>query len=143
MRNPGIFYPVLAMACWTFLVLMLIPVVRVRASLRREIGPDDFKLGESASVPPYVSLPNRNFMNLLELPTLFYVVCMLLYITAGVSSLAIALAWAYVATRVLHSAIHISYNKVLHRLAVFSLSNVVLGVLWVLAAVHLLTNAQS
>jgi hypothetical protein len=143
MRNLGIFYPVLALALWTFVVLMLIPLVRVRASLRREIGPDDFRLGESASVPAYVSLPNRNDMNLLELPTLFYVVCVLLYITAGVSSLAIGLAWAYMALRVAHSLVHVSYNNVLHRLTVFSLSNVALGILWVLAAVHLLSNAQS
>jgi hypothetical protein len=76
-------------------------------------------------------------------PTIFYVVCVLLYVTAGVSSLAVGLAWAYVALRVVHSLVHVSYNNVLHRLTVFSLSNVALGILWVLAAVHLLSNAQS
>ena len=131
-------YPMLALAAWTFLVLMLIPLVRVRAARRKQIVPDDFKLGESASVPQYVRIPNRNYMNLLELPLLFYVVCLLLYVTAGVSSLAVDLAWAYVALRVVHSLIHLSYNRVLHRLAAFALSNVALVTLWVLAAVHLL-----
>jgi hypothetical protein len=37
-------------------------------------------------VPPAVSIPNRNYMNLLELPMLFYVVCIVLYVTAGAST---------------------------------------------------------
>jgi hypothetical protein len=136
MRDPAILYPLLALAGWTGLVLMLIPVVRVRAGRRKEIVADDFKYGESPSVPPHVSLPNRNLMNLLELPMLFYVVCLMLYVTAGVSSRAVILAWAYVALRIVHSAIHLSYNRVLHRLAAFALSNAVLAALWILAGVH-------
>jgi len=49
---------------------------------------------------------------------------------------AVAVAWGYVALRIVHSAIHLSYNQVLHRLAVFALSNVLLGALWVIAALH-------
>lgn len=141
MRNPAMLYPVLALAAWTFLVLMLIPLVRVRAARRKQIVPDDFKFGESASVPHYVSIPNRNYMNLLELPLLFYVVCLLLYVTAAASSSAVDLAWAYVALRVVHSLIHLSYNRVLHRLAAFALSNVALVTLWMLAARHLMSQA--
>jgi hypothetical protein len=140
MRALGILYPMFVLAAWTLVVLLLIPVVRVRAGLRREIVPDDFKYGESASVPSYVSIPNRNFMNLLELPMLFYVVCLRLYITAGASSLAVGVAWLYVALRILHSAIHLSYNHVIHRLTVFALSNAALVALWVLAGAHLASN---
>lgn len=137
MRNPAILFPMFALAAWTFVVLMLIPLVRVRAARRREIVVDDFKYGESATVPPAVSIPNRNYMNLLELPTLFYVVCIVLYVTAGTSTATIALAWAFVVLRIAHSAIHLSYNHVLHRLAAFSAANVVLVFLWVGAALHL------
>ncbi len=137
MQNPAILYPVFALAAWTFLVLLLIPFYRVRAGLRREIKSDDFKYGESATVPPYVSIPNRNYMNLLELPMLFYVVCVLLYVTAGGSSIAIKLAWAYVALRIIHSIIHLSYNKVMHRLTAFAASNFVLIALWILAGMHI------
>ena len=51
--------------------------------------------------------------------------------------MAVALAWAYVALRIVHSAIHLSYNRVVHRLAVFALSNAVLGMLWFVAAAHI------
>jgi len=135
-RNLNIIYPLFALAAWTFVVLLLIPFVRVRSVRRREVGPNDFKYGESPAVPPSVSIPNRNYMNLLELPMLFYVVGMVLYVTAGTSRLAVVVAWVYVALRVIHSLIHLSYNRVIHRLSVFALSNAALVSLWVMAAVH-------
>jgi hypothetical protein len=141
MRNPALLYPMFALACWTLVVLLLIPLVRVRSALRRETSADDFKLGESAAVPPYVSIPNRNYMNLLELQMLFYVVCLLLYVTGSASSLTISLAWAYVVLRVVHSAIHLTYNSVMHRLAAFTLGNFALVFLWLSAATHLAANA--
>jgi len=137
MRNPAILLPMFALAAWTLLVLVLIPLVRARAARRREIVIDDFRYGESANVPAAVSIPNRNYMNLLELPMLFYIVGILLYVTGGASYVTIALAWAYVVLRVVHSLIHLTYNKVLHRLTAFTLSNVVLVVLWVFAGSHL------
>ena len=141
MRNPAVFYPMFALAAWTLLVLLLIPFARARSARRREIVIDDFKYGESPAVPGAVSIPNRNYMNLLELPVLFYVVCLVLYVTGGASSPAIAVAWTYVALRVVHSAIHLSYNHVVHRLTAFALSNVALVLLWVIAGTHLAATA--
>ena len=142
MRSLAILYPVFALAAWTMAVLMLVPFVRVRSVMRREIGPNDFTHGESPRVPGHVAIPNRNYMNLLELPLLFYVVCVVLLVTAGSSHLAVALAWVYVALRVVHSLIHLTYNRVVHRLAAFALSNLALIGLWVLAAVHVVSNAK-
>ena len=79
-------------------------------------------------------------MNLLELPMLFYVVCLVLYVTAGASRLGILVAWAYVGLRVVHSLIHLTYNHVLHRLFAFTLSNVALVSLWLLAALHVVSS---
>jgi hypothetical protein len=140
LRNFAILYPMFALAAWTTIVLLLIPVVRIRAALRREVRPNDFRFGESAAVPGQVSLPNRNYMNLLELPMLFYVVCLILFVTAGATRLAVAIAWAYVALRIVHSLIHLTYNRVMHRLTAFALSSTVLTLLWVLAALHLAAN---
>ena len=138
MQNPAILYPLFALAGWTILVLLLIPFYRVRAGIRREIRTDDFKYGESATVPGYVCIPNRNYMNLLELPILFYVVCLMLYVSAGGSSLAIKLAWVYLILRIIHSLIHLGYNNVMHRLAIFATSNFVLVALWIVAGRHII-----
>lgn len=130
-------YPLFALAVWTFLVLLLIAVRRLGAGFAGRVHVSDFRFGESAKVPPDVSLPNRNYMNLLELPVLFYVVGLLCFVTGQHSPLQLGLAWAYVGLRVVHSLIHLSYNNVYHRLAVFVLSNGVLLAAWGLAAMGL------
>lgn len=115
----------------TFCVLGLIPIRRIGATLRKEITPDDFLYGESARVSGYVSIPNRSMMNLLELPVLFYVVCIVSYMTDSVGSTILFLAWLYVSLRIAHTVIHLSYNKVLHRLIAFAASNVTLIAMWI------------
>lgn len=121
-----------AMALVTFLVLGLIPIRRFRAAAAGLVTPDDFKLGESAAVPGHVAVVNRAYMNLLELPMLFYVGGLMYFVAGRVDATALALAWTYVSLRALHSVIHITYNNVFHRLAAFALSNVVLMVFWAL-----------
>lgn len=143
MHKIAILYPIFALALWTSLVLVQIPIARFRSACKREIVVDDLKYGESASVPAHVSIPNRNYMNLLELPVLFYVVCLLIYITGGASQAMVTIAWAYVALRVLHSVIHLSYNHVIHRFIAFAASNAVLIALWVLAALKVFPDAPA
>jgi hypothetical protein len=104
--------------------------VRFRAGYAGRVKVKDFRYGESANVPGDVSLPNRNLMNLLEMPMLFYAVCIALFATAAVDMAALWLAWTYVALRAMHSLIHLTYNNVYHRLGAYAASNVVLLVLW-------------
>ena len=120
-----------ALALLTFLVLLLIPIRRFRAAFAGKVGPGDFKYGESAKVPPDVSIPNRNYMNLLELPVLFYVVCLIALYTGQARGLLVEIAWLYVGLRILHSLVHLTYNNVMHRLTMFALSNLTLMAMWV------------
>ena len=127
-----IFIPMGAMSLLTFTVLGLIPARRFRAVFAGRARPDDFKFGESAAVPGDVSIPNRNYMNLLELPMLFYVGGLMYYVAGRLDEAALIVAWIYVALRALHSVIHLTYNNVIHRLIPFALSNLVLMAFWVL-----------
>jgi hypothetical protein len=115
----------------TFAVLLLIPYVRFKAARGGLVAADDFKFGESGRVPGHVSVPNRNLMNLLELPLLFYIACLTLYVTKTVDQASLYLAWLYVALRAAHSLVHLTYNKVFHRLSVYAASNVVLAMIWI------------
>ncbi len=129
----------LALVGWTLLVLLLIPYRRFRAAFAGKVTVEDFRLGESQRVPPEAVIPNRNYMNLLEAPVLFYAVGLIYAVAQKGDAIAIALAWTYVFLRVLQSVIHLSYNNVFHRLGVFATSNIVLLVLWarlVLACLH-------
>jgi len=130
MDKTSILFPMVALVTLTFAVLLLIPARRFRAGIAGQIKYDDFKYGESARVPGDVSIPNRNMMNLLELPLLFYVACLTYLVVGRVDAVALALAWAYVGLRMTHSVIHVTYNRVRHRLIAFALSNIVLVSLW-------------
>lgn len=131
MNEREILYPIVALVMLTFAVGLLIPYRRFKAAFAREVIADDFKYGESRNVAPDVSIPNRNYMNLLEMPLLFYVACIILYVTKSVDAGSLYLAWGYFASRVFHSAVHLTYNNVMHRVTVFALGNVVLAILWV------------
>jgi hypothetical protein len=132
MPHQLILLPLGALALLTFLVLIFIPFRRFRAAFAGQVDPGDFRYGESPRVPGEVSIPNRNYMNLLELPVLFYAICVIDYIASPtVSALTLTLAWIYVGLRAIHSLIHLTYNNVMHRLAAFALSNFVLLAMWV------------
>ena len=50
-----------------------------------------------------------------------------------------ALAWLYVGLRIAHSVVHLTYNKVTHRMVPFAASVTVLVVMWI----HLLLALPS
>ena len=132
MPQDAIFAPMGALALLTFIVLGFVPATRFPAVFSGKVTPDDFKLGESARVPPNVAVTNRNYMNLLELPVLFYIAGLMYYVAGRVDEVVLIVAWTYVALRAVHSAIHLSYNKVVHRLIAFAASNFVLAAFWIL-----------
>ena len=130
MPQDFIFAPMGVLALVTFTVLGLIPARRFRAAFAGQVTADDFRFGESPAVPGHVSIPNRNYMNLLELPMLFYVAGLMYFVAGKVDTAALTLAWTYVALRAAHSLIHLTYNNVFHRLTVFGISNLVLMGFW-------------
>ena len=135
--NTAIFQPMIVLVFWTFVVLLLIPRARFKAVRERRARAADFALGESENVPSETRLPNRNLMNLLETPVLFYVACLTLYVIGKVDVWAVSLAWAYVGLRIAHSLVHLTYNNVAHRMRVYALAIVPLVALWVRVLVSL------
>lgn len=140
MAPNSVLAPAFALAGLTFLVLALVPIVRFRAAFAGRVIADDFKLGESPRVPAGVSQVNRNYMNLLEVPLLFYVASLTAYLTDATDRPLVILAWTYVILRCLHSLVHITYNNVFHRLTVFAASNVVLLIIWLRLFQHLFSR---
>ncbi|MDE2233919.1 MAG: MAPEG family protein [Gammaproteobacteria bacterium] len=132
-----IFAPMLALVAWTFIIMLYMAYKRWSAGFAGRLKPGEFKLGESADVPHDVRLAGRNFSNLFEVPVLFYVLCLTLYVTRSVSIDLLVMAWVYVALRVLHSLIHVSYNKIIHRFFVYAASCFLLLAMWILFAMWL------
>jgi len=130
MRPESVFVPLGVLALWTLSMALLVGVRRVRAGQAGRLPPNAFRLGEAPGVPADVALVNRNFMNLLEAPVLFYVAVIAFFVTHHVTRQTLALAWTYVGLRLLHSVIHLTTNRTSHRAVAFALSNVVLAAMW-------------
>jgi hypothetical protein len=58
-----------------------------------------------------------------------------------VSVAQLLLAWIFVALRAVHSAIHLTYNSVVHRFTVYAISTAVVFAMWMLLAFTLAREA--
>ena len=126
-----ILWPMAALAGLTFAVLTVMPFIRILAVRAGKARVSDFRYGETDTVPDKAKLINRNYMNLLELPVLFYVVCLILFADDAVTQIPLGLAWAFVGFRALHTAVHLLSNHVLIRLLTFAAAVGALAALWV------------
>lgn len=138
MIDQEIFYPLLAMAALTFVVWWRMFFSRIGQMKRDRIHPQSVATSAQVTTRLTDSRASDNFRNLFELPVLFYVVVLLLAISGLATTTAMALAWAFVALRILHSAIQCTYNKVMHRFAVYTAGGLVLWCLWAHLAIGLM-----
>jgi hypothetical protein len=96
------------------------------------------RTGAPLVLPPAVARVADNYNHLHEQPTLFYAVALSAQLGGATDSIAIGLAWAYVALRVVHSFVHATRNVIPLRFAVFCAGSFVLMALFVRVALHLL-----
>lgn len=123
--------PIIALVGVTALVWLLMVVVRNATILRGITNADYYSAYQPSRHPPeWVERPARAFNNLLQVPVLFYVVCLLMMITGRVDEPQVTFAWIYVAIRVLHAVIYIGWNYVPYRFGAWLASCIALGVIW-------------
>jgi hypothetical protein len=89
-------------------------------------------------IPPRVRWKADNYNHLMEQPTLFYAVCLVIAVAGTGDGLDAALAWAYVGLRVLHSLVQATVNIVRYRFLLFVSASLLLIVLAVRAGLSLL-----
>jgi len=123
-------YPMFAMVVLTMMVGALNLFTRITAVRSGRLDPGYFKTFSVGTPPEDVIKVGRHFNNLFEVPTLFYAGALAAMVT-GTSGAANYWAWGFVATRVLHTFIHIGPNKLLYRMPAFVAGVVCLAALWV------------
>ena len=128
MSQTSILAPLLAMLCLVLLVWVWMFITRFRFIGEHKIDPADLATPQQvySTLPPYAANPGHNFRNMFEVPVLFYVLCLIIYVTQGVDSTHVICAWVFVAFRALHSLIQCSYNNVNHRFAAYAVACVAL-----------------
>ena len=136
----SIYLPALVMAGLTFAVWWRMYFMRIGQMKRERIHPQKVATSAQASALLTDSRAADNFSNLFELPVLFYVALVVAAQIGMVDGVSLVLSWAFVALRVAHSWIHVTYNKVMHRFAVYVAGGMVLWLLWAYLAVGLLSG---
>lgn len=123
---PAFFMVLITMIVWVFIFKR-----RIQGMKDNRIHPEKLKSQSAKSLlPESAHIPAENFTNIFEMPVLFYVMVGFVYMTQTLSPALLGLAWIFVALRAVHSAIHLSYNRVMHRFMVYITSCLVLWIMW-------------
>ena len=127
--------PIASMMLLTLVVWIVMFVKRVGYMQAHNVDVEQVKspADTQALVPGDASAPANNLRNMTELPVVFYVVALYLTVFGQVDQLHLTCAWVFVGFRVLHSLIHCSYNRVMHRFLAYLVSSLALWVMVVRA----------
>ncbi|MGI1678845.1 MAG: MAPEG family protein [Cellvibrionaceae bacterium] len=139
MSPENILYPVIAMFFLTISVVIYMAVQRIVAVKNKEVDGRHYILYSEGEESPRLQKLTRHVKNLFEIPPLFYLVVLFLFVTGSVSLLTVSLAWSYFFARCVHSFIHLSSNNVLRRFVAFLVSVVVLILLWLVLLVSIIS----
>ena len=126
----AVVWPAFALFALTMLQVARLARMRFAAAKCGRVDPRYYKVFKGEGEPPELAAMSRNVVNLHEMPTLFYAGTAIA-LAAGQSGTAlVALGWCYFALRCLHTAVHVTSNKVLWRFRVFGAGWLVLIAYW-------------
>ena len=112
-------------------ILMVMFFARLRGIKSGEV---DFKFFKTYSttrpLPDFMVAVSRHYDNQFQVPILFLVTCLTVIVLDQTSYTTVILAWLFVATRIIHSFIHLGSNKVMNRARIFGVGWVIILVMW-------------
>lgn len=117
--------PAAVLVLWSLIMVFWLASVRLPAMKKAgiDLGKNPGARGQDLEgrLDPRANWPAHNYAHLMEQPTVFYAAAAILAIM-GAGAVDVALAWAYVALRILHSIWQATVNKVPVRFLLFILS---------------------
>jgi hypothetical protein len=138
MEGFGMIAPVLALVAWTFVMWVWMYATRIPAMQRAKVDVAELsRTGAKLDLPPEVSRVADNYNHLHEQPTIFYALALAAQLAGAADATNVALAWAYVGSRVVHSLVQATKNVIPVRFAVFTLGSVLLMILLVRTVLRL------
>lgn len=139
MSSSELLWPLLGLVIVTFCVWLRLFTTRIQYMQRNRIDPEAIPhRAQSTPALAEIAAPSDNMMNLFELPVLFYALIAVLLTQGEIHQGWLYAAWSFVLLRAVHSLIHCTYNRVMHRFIAYLLSSLVLWGMWVAFALSLL-----
>ena len=136
MSDAAMLGPVFVHVLLVFFLLIATGRGRVAAVIAGEVKLEDIAL-DSSKWPERLRKLANNYQNQFELPVLFYALVALLIATGLADRVSLVLAWAFLASRLVHSFIHLGSNYPPHRLYAFAAGLAALGAMWLWFALRL------
>ncbi len=129
MEPTAILIPMFTLMAFTMVMILTLGVFRNVAILSGRVQIKVFKSFSEPGETEGLLAIRRNVANLFELPVIFYALCLTAFAAGVTDQTTVALAWVFTGSRLVHSAIHITYNSVLHRFLVFAAGLAVVAVM--------------
>lgn len=137
MTVPAILLPVFVQVALIFALAVWMLRERYGALKRGEVRVGDIALGQPAW-PARATQVSNSFHSQLQLPLLFFVLVILAMMTKKADLLFVLMSWLFVATRILHMAVHTGSNRMSPRFAAFAAGAVLLLAMWAIFALRIL-----
>jgi hypothetical protein len=144
MTQTAIFSPFFATVFLTLIVWVYMYIRRIAFITTNKFSPKELAIpGRLAQLSPAsVSNPSDNFKNLFEIPVLFYVLILYLFVTKQVDTVYINAAWIFVVFRTLHSMVHCTFNLVMLRFYLYLFSTLSVWFIAIRALLYFSTQMQ-
>jgi hypothetical protein len=127
MQPAHIFIPFAGMLVLTMLVWINLFYQRLGHISRTGVEPKT--RADLDAFPPKAVAASNNFVNLFELPVLFYASVLALFVLNQVDYIHIICAYGFLLFRVLHTLIHCTYNHIMQRFGMYAIASVFLWVM--------------
>lgn len=139
--------PAAVLVLWSLIMLAWVGATRFPAMAKtgmdlKAAPPGGRGQDLEAVLPPSINWKSHNYTHLMEQPTIFYPTVVILAMM-GAGAIDVALAWGYVAIRIVHSVYQSTVNRVWVRFPLFMLSTLCLLVLAVRAVMATLLHDPS
>ena len=127
-----ILQPVVVLIAWSLVMMVWMIIVRLPAMKKAGIDLAKARGGRpgalDGTIPDQAQWPAHNYIHLMEQPTLFYAVALVLAFAGAGDGVNAMIAWAYVLLRIVHSIVQATVNIVAIRFPLFALASLcVLG----------------
>lgn len=134
-QSTAIFWPMIAHVLLVMVLYLLLSTRRRAAVMQGRARVSQFRENQ---VEPEDSLFVRNSIdNQFELPVLFHIACIALYVTGNATLLPVLLAWTFVASRYAHAFVHVTSNRIRYRRPLFMVGFALNFTLWLWLAVNI------
>ena len=124
-------YPMFALVILTFIIGFSTGLIRFMSVQKGLVNRQYFNVLSGYSAPDTMVKFGRKFDNLFEMPLLFYTLGVIVIALNINNELMFALGWAFVALRMVHSIIHVTYNNPIHRFLAFFSSSIIVLIMWI------------